>query len=296
MDAVVWAAVAVIVVGGAALLALTRFVVRRETAAVPVLVSGEVPPAPEWLPTVLRDSAPTTTDHWSWSPVEEAGILSGFRGEVRLPGQGVALATTLQAHTHAGSFSSSRPLRVLVDLVDFPRRPGPSRLLLGRYPVKSALEARADLQRRIRDQARSVGAQARAARPLRATAVAALGGSVLLLALVTLVATHPEVWPNEPGAASTARPARAAPPASATRCPAPARATRAPTRSASGNRATGCALAETVRLAYVKRDAVGKSVTLTRVPRPKSKDTYDLTCKGTALVTCTSGKIIVYLF
>jgi hypothetical protein len=291
---VIVVAVAIVVCGLA--LTFVRRVARRELAPIPVLVTGDVPPAPQWLPLALRESAPAAADSWAWSTVEESGVLTGFRGKVTLPGENVVLTTALQPHTHPATFSTSRPLRVLVDLAEFPRRPGLARLLFGAYPTTSAVRLRTALQRRIADQARAVGAQARPARRLAAT-TAALGALAVVIALTALVGPQLEQWVAGPGPQSTAPAARAtAPPASATACPAAGKPTKPPTRSASGNKQTGCALAEAVRRTYLKRAAGGRPVTLPQVTRPKSKQKYDLTCKGSPLVTCTSGKVLVYLY
>jgi hypothetical protein len=89
-------------------------------------------------------------------------------------------------------------------------------------------------------------------------------------------------------------PARPQPPTSAVVCAAGGKATAPPTRSAAPAKGQ-CRLAERTRAAYLGTKKRPERVKL-RVADPATKKRYDLTCSGTDLVTCSSGKLRLYLF
>lgn len=302
--------VVVIVALGVGWAVLVRILARRELAPAPVLVSGAVPPVTQWLPPALQEFARTHTGTSAWSDVGGAALLSGHRGEVRIPAEDVLLTASLQPHTYQETLSAAQPLRVLVDMPEFARRRGIQGLVLGRYPDKKALSLRAELRAAIRRSARAAGAKAATPRMLRTSTIALAGAVAFALALGVSVGPPLARTVREYAAGATASPSPSSPPkktppaarptkppSSASACPRVGKATKPPTRSASADKNTSCALSEAVRAAYLAAQNNGKAVTLSKVHSPKSSKKHTVTCQGATLVTCSEAKkTVVYLY
>lgn len=96
---------------------------------------------------------------------------------------------------------------------------------------------------------------------------------------------------------ATARPViKGTKPKSATACKPTGASKLTPKRSAKGNKATTCAVAEQVRAAYVKSSKAGRTVSLTKLRDPKTKTVYTVKCTGKSTITCSNKAKKVYLY
>jgi hypothetical protein len=290
--------VAGVAVATLALALLLRVLARREAGPVTIAVSGDVPPAGQWMRKALDSTAASHKGRWLWSDAEDAGMLTGHRGELTSPSAGAELSTTMQPHPHLATIAPSAPLRVAVDLDEFRPRSGAARRLLGTYPDQAARRLRSDLLRAIQREVRAAGATARLPFRIRLRLVGLLCGVALLLALLAI--TGPPALTGLQRLIQSVQPEPTAdpqpsPPASAKPCPPAGRPTAAPARSAVG-KSTSCGFAEAVRAAYIKRNPGGKNVTLIKVKNPSTKKVSTVTCTGSGLVTCTGKGVLVYLY
>lgn len=268
---------------------LLRLVARRELRPVQVLASGTLPAASRWVRPALVETASAVTASTSWADDEDGGLLNGHRGELVTKDGAARIIASLQPHPVEAEIDRLHPVRVSVELAEYPVRGGLWRLI-GRTVRPDVLAVRRQLQLAIAHQVRKVDGTARCTQQWPTGRLAVVGLVVVVAAAGFLVGP-----PLVERLSAPAAPVHQQPPAAAVVCAASGKTTTEPSRSAADAKKR-CRLAERARAAYLKQPDRQPPVKLRRVTDPATKKKYDLTCTGTDLVTCTKGKTRVYLF
>ncbi len=310
--AVVVVLVAVVVVG--------RLMARRAETGARLTLVGDQPEATIWLPKALQAASARSPWPYEIYPISTPGGPPETRGEATSPSGDGLVTVRVDSSRASGTFTAEDPVRVVVRASEAAPPTGLTALLFG-----AALTPTGRMQARVvRAIKRQNGAAPKpevvpgAARPPRHRRPAPLGSrtrgrGIVVAALVAVLLaggvligvraltgadllTGAKPTPTATLAKPPARPAK--PKGAKTACAVKHQLKAGPKYSAVNDKAP-CGFAENVRQAYVKKNAIGKKVSLTKVSDPSAKKTYTVKCESQKPVVCRGGAkkgAITYLY